>query len=83
MNIRDGIYHSLWAGGALLVVLLLAFSLWLTLQVMGDMNGAAGAKGVVCLTVGLSVLNFIGLVVMTSIATIQSDSNNSSNELSV
>ena len=79
MNIRDGIYQSLWASGALLVISLLASAVWLTLSVMGDAGGASGAKGVLLVSSGLWAVNFIGLVMMTAIATLQVGDNTSCN----
>ncbi len=79
MNIRDGIYHSLWACAALSVVSLLAFAVWLTLCLIGDVGGASGAKGIIFVSSALWAINFIGLVVMTAMTTLQSSDKTSCN----
>jgi hypothetical protein len=58
---------SLWTGAALLIVAAVAGALWGILQLAGDAQGAAGAKGVTLVAVVLWVLDFVGLVVVLAL----------------
>ena len=46
MKLQPYLRGSLWAGGLLIVILLVAGALWLALAAAGDAAGSQGAKGV-------------------------------------
>lgn len=68
MRLRRYIAGSLWIGGLLLVVLLVAAALWAILWQAGDEAGAQGAKGVFLVALVSWGLNFIALVVLSALA---------------
>ncbi|QDT65385.1 hypothetical protein V22_26380 [Calycomorphotria hydatis] len=60
--------QSLWAGAILLVVFVVSGGLWLLLSQLGDITGAAGAKGIAVTTGVLLTVDVLTLVVATAIA---------------
>jgi len=76
MTLRGGIVVSLGTGAALLLVLVVASALWGILQLAGDAQGAAGAKGVTLVTVVLWCLDFVTLVVLLALAEVRREPGN-------
>jgi len=70
MNLRPYLRGSLWAGGLLIVVLLVSGVLWLTLAVAGDQTGSQGAKGVALVAIVCLVLDLVTVVVLLALAEI-------------
>jgi hypothetical protein len=58
----------LWGGGLLIVVLLVAGTLWLVLATAGDQAGSQGARGVALVAVVCLVLDLAALVVLLALA---------------
>lgn len=61
------IRKCLWAGGALLVVIVTALVLWATLTRLGDRAGGQGAKGVALVAMVCWGLDFVTLVVLLAL----------------
>ncbi len=72
MNLRRLIVATLTAGAVLLLVLAAAGAMWGVLQLAGDVQGAAGAKGVTLVTAVLWCLDFVALVALLALAEIAS-----------
>jgi hypothetical protein len=70
MKLQTYLRACLWAGGLLIVVLLVAGTLWLTLAAAGDQAGSQGAKGVFLVGLVCLVLDLIVLIVMLAVAEI-------------
>ena len=67
MQFRLYIAGSLWAGGLLLVVLVVSAGLWGILTIVGDNTAAQVAKGIAVVTSVCWLLNLIALVVLTAL----------------
>jgi hypothetical protein len=67
MNLRPYIRGTLWAGGLLLIALLVSGSLWLILGSLGDQGGSQGAKGVALVAIVGLVLDVLGLIVLLAL----------------
>ncbi len=61
---------ALWAGGLLVVVGLVAGSLWLALAAAGDQAGSQGAKGVALVTAVCLILDASTILVLLALAEI-------------
>ena len=70
MNLRPYLRGSLWAGGLLLVVLLVCGVLWLALAAAGDQAGGQGVKGVALVAIVCLVLVLMTLVVLLALSEI-------------
>ena len=72
LNLKPYIIKSLWTGAALLVVMLVAACLAVLLSAVGDGVGAKGALGVALVVLACSMLNFVCLVVLIALSTVNS-----------
>jgi hypothetical protein len=70
MNLRPCLRGCLWAGGLLLVVLLVSGVLWLALAAAGDQTGSQGAKGVALVAIVCLVLDLVTVIVLLALAEI-------------
>jgi hypothetical protein len=70
MNVRLYLRGSLWAGGLLIVVLLVSGVLWLALTAAGDQAGSQGAKGVALVAIVCLVLDLVTVIVLLALAEI-------------
>jgi hypothetical protein len=70
MHLRPYLRGCLWAGGLLIVVFLIAGTLWLALSRAGDQAGSQGAKGVALVAIVCLVLDLAALVVLLALAEI-------------
>jgi hypothetical protein len=68
MKLQSYLRGCLWAGGLLIVVLLVAGTLWLALAAAGDQAGSQGAKGVALVAIVCLVLDLGALVVLLALA---------------
>jgi hypothetical protein len=68
MKFQPYLRGSLWAGGFLIVILLVAGALWLALASAGDVAGSQGAKGVTLVALVCLALDHIVLVVLLALA---------------
>jgi len=68
MKLQLYLRGCLWGGGLLIVVLLVAGTLWLALATAGDQAGSQGAKGVALVAIVCLVLDFAALVVLLALA---------------
>jgi hypothetical protein len=68
MNLQPYLRGCLWGGGLLIVVLLVAGTLWLALATAGDQAGSQGAKGVALVAIVCLVLDLAALVVLLALA---------------
>ena len=67
MKLQPYLRGSLWAGGFLIVILLVAGALWLALAAAGDAAGSQGAKGVTLVALVCLALDQIVLVVLLAL----------------
>ncbi len=70
MNLRPYLRGSLWAGGLLIVVLLVSGILWLALAAAGDQTGSQGARGVALVAIVCLVLDLVTVIVLLALAEI-------------
>jgi|HubBroStandDraft_6_1064221.scaffolds.fasta_scaffold26655_2 hypothetical protein len=70
MKLRRFLRAGLWAGGVLLVAMLVAVALWLVLAQAGDQAGSQGAKGVALVALVGLIMDFVLLVVLLTLAEI-------------
>jgi hypothetical protein len=68
MKLQMYLRGCLWGGGLLIVVLLVAGTLWLALAAAGDQAGSQGAKGVALVAIVCLVLDLAALVVLLALA---------------
>ena len=68
MDLRPYIRGTLWAGGLLLIGLVIAGSLWLILGFAGDATGSQAAKGVALIAIVGFVLDVLTLIVLLAMA---------------
>jgi hypothetical protein len=68
MDHRPYIRGTLWAGGLLVIALVVAGALWLILGVAGDQGGSQGAKGVALVAIVGLVLDVLVLLVLLALA---------------
>jgi hypothetical protein len=68
MDHRPYIRGTLWAGGLLVIALVVAGALWLILGLAGDQGGSQGAKGVALVAIVGLVLDVLVLVVLLALA---------------
>jgi hypothetical protein len=74
MDLRPYIRGTLWAGGLLLVALVVAGALWLVLGFAGDQSGSQGAKGVTLVAIVGLVLDVLTLTVLLALAELKRSS---------
>lgn len=74
MDLRPYIRGTLWAGGLLLIGLVIALSLWLILGFAGDAAGSQAAKGVALVALVGFVLDMLTLIVLLALAELMRDS---------
>jgi hypothetical protein len=67
MKLQPYLRGSLWAGGFLIVILLVASALWLALAAAGDVAGSQGAKGVTLVALVCLALDQVVLVVLLAL----------------
>jgi len=67
MKLQPYLRGSLWAGGFLIVVLLVGGALWLGLAAAGDVAGGQGAKGVTLVALVCLALDQIVMVVLLAL----------------
>lgn len=68
MKLQPYLRGSLWAGGFLIVILLVAGALWLALAAAGDVAGSQGAKGVTLVALVCLALDQVVLLVLLALA---------------
>jgi hypothetical protein len=68
MKLQPYLRGSLWAGGFLIVILLVGGALWLALAAAGDVAGSQGAKGVTLVALVCLALDQVVLVVLLALA---------------
>jgi hypothetical protein len=68
MDLRPYIRGTLWAGGLLLIALLVSGALWLILGSVGDQGGSEGAKGVALVAIVGLVIDVLALNVLLALA---------------
>ncbi len=67
LDLRPYIRGALWAGGLLMIGLVVSGSLWLILTSMSDHAGSEGAKGVALVSIVGLVLDVLCLVVLLAL----------------
>jgi hypothetical protein len=67
MKLQPYLRGSLWAGGFLIVILLVGGALWLALAAAGDVAGSQGAKGVTLVALVCLALDQVVLVVLLAL----------------
>lgn len=67
MKLQPYLRGSLWAGGFLIVILIVAGALWLALAAAGDAAGSQGAKGVTLVALVCLTLDQVVLVVLLAL----------------
>jgi hypothetical protein len=67
MNSRAYIRGTLWAGGLLVIALVVSGALWLILGSLGDHGGSEGAKGVALVAIVGLVLDVLSLIVLLAL----------------
>jgi hypothetical protein len=73
MDLRPYIRGTLWAGGLLVIGLVIAGSLWLILGFAGDAAGSQAAKGVALVALVGFVLDVLTLNVLLALAELTRD----------
>jgi hypothetical protein len=68
MQLQPYLRGSLWAGGFLVLILLVAGTLWLALAAAGDVAGSQGAKGVTLVALVCLALDQVVLLVLLALA---------------